>query len=96
MQSWIAGLDLKRDTVIEIACIITDGRLRDPVEVTLSLVLCFRSSVVISTINMLTKSGLLLHVGAKHCNTSFGSSVEQHEPMVYRTSCCQWADTASS
>lgn len=28
----MTGLDLQRDKVIEIACLITDGRLRDPVE----------------------------------------------------------------
>lgn len=33
LQSWDAGLDLQKDTVIEIACLITDGRLRHPVEV---------------------------------------------------------------
>ena len=35
-QPWDAGLDLQKDTVIEIACLITDGRLRHPVEVSLS------------------------------------------------------------
>ena len=29
------GLDLQKDTVIEIACLITDGRLKDPVEASL-------------------------------------------------------------
>ncbi len=29
----VPGLDLQKDKVIEIACLITDGRLRDPVEV---------------------------------------------------------------
>ncbi|KAL0049368.1 hypothetical protein WJX82_000549 [Trebouxia sp. C0006] len=28
----MTGLDLQKDKVIEIACLITDGRLRDPVE----------------------------------------------------------------